>query len=252
MQTCIRQARRKLVGSSTPNGTLNPSFDSSLRLVPGLTIVELGCGTGDLWSSATKAELDGIKLYLFDKSTAMLESATNKLQPIADVYFDTIDLDDEFYLPRAPDVEIANHVLYHTKDPHSTLTRIHGQVNDGTRCIFATNGIRSMSSLSRFLLERFLDGPMLNLIANFTLESGYQHLLRAFGSVQTLRYADALNVTDAAPLVKYINSLPWIISSDELDEIGNSLADHIREYGSLYIEKDTGFLRNVVSKSAMQ
>ena len=154
--------------------------------MPGLTIVELGCGTGDLWSSATKAELDGIKLYLFDKSTAMLESATNKLQPIADVYFDTIDLDDEFYLPRAPDVVIANHVLYHTKDPHSTLTRIHGQVNDGTRCIFATNVIRSMSSLSRFLPERFLDGSMLNLIANFTLESGYQHILRAVRSVQTV------------------------------------------------------------------
>ena len=223
-----------------------------LDLVPGLSIVELGCGTGDLWSSATKAKLDGIKLYLFDKSTAMLESATSKLQSIADVHFDTIDLDDEFYLPRAPDVVIANHVLYHTKDPHSTLTRLHGQINDSTQCIFATNGIRSMSSLSRFLPERFLDSTMLNLIANFTLESGYQHVRRVFGSVQTVRYADALHITDAAPLVEYIDSLPWVISSDELDEISNSLADHIRDYGSLYIEKDTGFLSNVVSESAMQ
>ena len=77
-------------------------------------------------------------------------------------------------------------------------------------------------------------------------ESGYQHILRAFGSVQTVRYADALHITDAAPLVEYIDSLPWIISSDELDEINNSLADYIREYGSLYIEKDTGFFSNVV------
>ena len=134
----------------------------------------------------------------------MLESATNKLQPIADVNFDTIDNDDEFNLPRAPDVAIANHVLYYTKDPHSTLIRIHGQINEGTRCIFATNVIRSMSSLSRFLPELFLDGLMLNLIANFKLESGYKHILRTFWSVQTVRYVDALHITDAAPLFEYI------------------------------------------------
>ena len=43
----------------------------------------------------------------------------------------------------------------------------------------------------------------------------------------------------------------WMISSYELDEISISLADHIREYRSLYIGKDTGFLSNVVSEYAI-
>jgi len=215
-----------------------------LKLEAGQTIVELGCGTGDLWSSAEKAELDGIQLYLFDKSVAMLESAKCKLHHLPHINFDTIDLDEAFSLPTAPHILIANHVLYHTNNPHATLKRIHAQINDNTQCFFATNGVRNMHSLNRFLPARFQNESMQSLIANFTLESGYQHVHEVFGYAQIIRYADGLHITDAAPLISYIESLPWNVSPVEMDGIRNAVNKHLGEYSSLFIEKDTGLIKN--------
>ena len=120
--------------------------------------------------------------------------------------FDRIDLDVEFSLPLKPNVIIANHVLYHTKNPYAALTRIYGQINSVTRCMVATNGTRSMYSLNRFLPERLREEPMHRLIGGFTLESGFPLVHRVFGSVQTIRYPDGLHITEADPLVSHIAS----------------------------------------------
>ncbi len=214
-----------------------------LSLKPGSSIVELGCGTGALWSFAKSAELEGVKLHLFDKSQAMLDSATQKLAHIEAVKVENIDLDTAFELPIVPDILIANHVLYHTKNPEVTLASIADQISDSTVCVFATNGMASMSSIKRFFPERLRDETLHLLIENFTLESGYEVLCRVFGSAQVVRYADSLHITQAAPLVSYIESLPYDITVQERDEIEQLANDHISRYGAIFIEKDTGYLR---------
>lgn len=229
--------------SINPHGWHRWMFEH-LRPVPGSRVVELGCGSADLWAAADPAMLEGVELRLFDKSPAMVRAASEKLHSVGTARVDGLDIDGDMDLPGDIDILVANHVLYHVEDPGRTLSTIREKTNDETRCFFATNGERNMHSLNRFLPVRLRDTPIGSLIGSFTLEAGYRLVRSAFGAAYVTRYPDGLNVTDAAPLSSYLESLPLSLSDEEVSSTEERVRRHIETFGSLFVEKDIGFISN--------
>lgn len=218
---------------------------SELNLAEGMRVLELGCGTGDLWSHIDKNMLKTVQVYLTDSSDAMLDTCRQKFQQIDNIEYNELDLDSKFTIPKNIDLVVANHVMYHSTSPESTLSHLKQQIDPYTRCVFATNGRDSMNELSAFLPDRLAGGPMKHLIDNFTLESGLPVVERIFGEAYVTHYEDSLRVTQVEPLMDYIRSLPWRMTSEELDIARHKMVRKIETDRHIPISKRTCYISNI-------
>lgn len=213
-----------------------------LDVQENVSILELACGNGRLWSVLDDSQLKNLSLTLTDSSSGMLSTAHQLLGKHQNISFQLLDLNTEFDLPVSPDLLICNQALYHVDSPIQTLTRIKDQISDHTQCIFATNGMTNMSEIAHFLPERFGQYPLGQMISKFTLESGYQIVRQVFGQAYLYRYADGLNIRDVESLMAYIQSMELDISEAELERMRLKMEDHLSRYGVIYAHKDIGVL----------
>ena len=73
----------------------------------------------------------------------------------------------------------------------------------------------------------------------FNLEYGAAELSQWFTAVTLHRYADALVVPEAGPLVAYVRSTGRL-TADELKRFQDHIEDVMKQHGPLRISKDVG------------
>jgi SAM-dependent methyltransferase len=166
-----------------------------LQLPGNCRILEVGCGTADLWRENRERIPSGWKILLSDLSPGMA----------ADVALDAQDL--PFPAGRF-DAVIANHMLYHVPDRPRALAEIRRVLAPGGRFYAATGGRDQFRELLD-LIHRF--DPALRLWegrdeSSFLLETGAVQLAPWFPEVLLHRYEDTLVVTETEPLVAYVAS----------------------------------------------
>lgn len=80
-------------------------------------------------------------------------------------------------------------------------------------------------------------------VANrFRLEDGERELQEVFPKVAVDRYLDALHVTDAGPVIDYINSLGRKVNARQASDIRRRVQDRIDCDGKFVIPKTSGML----------
>jgi SAM-dependent methyltransferase len=232
--------------STNRYGWLPWVFDQLLTLPATAVILEIGCGTGQLWAENADRIPAGWTITLSDQSVGMVAQAQAKLAPI--IHPLTVEQIDAQQIPYAAgtfDAVIANHMLYHVPDLPQALAEFRRVLKPGGRLFAATNGKMHMVALGE-LAGRF--DPRLNVksflaIDHFQLENGAAQIEPYFPQVECPIYADALLVTEAAALVDYILSmapaeLRQTISRQTLQAfIDAELAAH---GGAITIAKSTG------------
>jgi SAM-dependent methyltransferase len=196
-----------------------------LRLPASCRILEVGCGTGNLWEENRERIPPGWKVLLSDLSPGMAAQAVLDARelPFPNGSFEAV---------------IANHMLYHVPNRPRALAEIRRVLAPGGRFYAATGGRDQFRELLD-LVYRF--DPSLVLWegrddSSFLLENGAAQLAPWFPEVLLHRYEDSLVVTEAAPLVAYVASkvslppgfLPFVEA--ELKRLG----------GALRIRKDYG------------
>ena len=219
-------------------------LQAKVKLSEASSVIELGCGTGQFWMTVDQHSLNQKTVVLTDSSASMLEKVEAKFNGYPDFSFYPLNLNEDFNLPFQPDLLMCNHVLYHVDDPLATLLCIKRQVSDTTICVFATNGMDSMSELERYLPPRHHQQLFNGLLSKFTLQSGYKLVRQAFGSVYIYRYPDCLQINSVDPLLDYIQSLPLALTKPELITARELMESDLAEHGAIYISKDTGVLCN--------
>lgn len=214
-----------------------------LRLAPGERVLELGCGTANLWrENAARVPALGA-LVLTDLSPGMLDQARARLAGLAGLAPELRVADAQsLALPDASfDVVIANHMLYHVPDRSRALAEVRRVLRPGGRFLVGTNDWTHLLEL-RELLTRFgVESRMIPTLrdpALFDLETATEEIAQAgLEVVRVERRTSALEIRAVEPLLDYVRSMidGPTPSGDVLAPLARHVARQIELMGSLHV-----------------
>ena len=203
------------------------------------SVLELGCGTGDMWKG--KRDLAAIcgRLILSDFSAGMLDQAKETLKDMSGIEYRVVDIQAIPYPDQSFDAVIANMMLYHVPDLGKGLSEVRRVLKDGGVFYCATYGENGMMEYIGNLFSGYDVRTAAN--ANFTLQNGKEKLSPFFPEVDRDLYEDALLVTDVEDLVDYIFSLSGMTDLRKLprETVREVLSRHMAD-GVLRVPKEYG------------
>lgn len=224
-----------------------PWLASQMELERGSSVLEVGCGNGELWQKVPQEWLKDKKVYLTDISAGMVEDAARLLEASGrgGFVFETADCQKLPYENGSFDRIIANHVLFYVKNFSQALMEL--------RRVLAEDGIFYCSAYGRdhmkevtSLVQEFDSRITLSEVALyelFGLEHGREMLEEQFASVEKVMYDDDLWVDEAEPLLDYILSCHGnqseMLNQRQFD-FKAFLQKKIREHGGIRITKMAG------------
>ena len=203
------------------------------------SVLELGCGTGDMWKGRTALIRRCGRLVLSDLSAGMLEQAKETLRDESGICYQVIDIQDIPYPDHSFDAVIANMMLYHVPDLSRGLSEVRRVLKEGGTFCCATFGENGMMEYIGSLFSDYGIEPHVN--AAFTLQNGKEKLIPYFTDVETALYEDALAVTDIEDMVDYICSLTGMSDLRKLprETVRSVLSSHMAD-GVLRVPKEYG------------
>ncbi len=214
---------------------------SHMQIPNKAKMLELGCGTGDLWYKNRKYLKDDWDITLSDSSAKMLEITKETLGQIDYSFtYKEINAQDIPYGNECFDVVIARHMLYLVPDIEKALSEIKRVLIEGGTLYVTTNAHDSMSELN-VLVKKF--DPKMGLHNNgmcdrFDMESGLSLLKRYFSKVKMDILQGKIIINDAEPIVAYkastVRGNPILIG-DKRRQFKEYLEDYIKKNGSISI-----------------
>lgn len=208
-------------------------------------VLEVGCGSGELWHRNVDRIPDSWQVTLSDFSPGMVTEARERLsmdgfQPDSQV----IDVHAIPYPEATFDMLIANAMLYHVPD----LPRAIGELRrvlkpDGTlhAVTMGRDHMREINMLVHAVAPE-LGMDQKNFERPFSLENGEQQLAQFFGTVERHDFDCDLKVTATEPLVDYIASMRGSREhlGERLETLRHNIQEGIVQDGFIHITKDTG------------
>ena len=212
---------------------------SNYKISKGMKVLELGCGTGDMWKGQEDLITSCESLVLSDFSEGMLENAKTNLGEKLGLEYRVIDIQNIPFDDESFDVVIANMMLYHVPDLNRGLSEVRRVLKKGGAFYCATYGEHGIMEFLSKALNAY--GVEDNANKNFTLQNGKEILEPFFADIQKLDYEDSLAVTNLDDLIEYIYSFSSMtsLSSVPKDEICEVLAKYVVN-GVLTVPKEYG------------
>ena len=227
--------------STNPYGWHRWVFDR-FRLPDIATVLDVGCGSAALWRKNLERVPSGWTVVLADFSSGMLRDAVNALGEDAE-RFTTVACDARALPLRdeAFDAVIANHMLYHVPDRPAALSEIRRVLRSDGTFFASTVGLNHLQEVDRLVAWRRPGPSEFETASKFGLENGAGQLGHHFATVDVETYDDSLEVTDVAPLLDYIGSMPLEVELDDSDlrEIAWRAERKIATNGSFHITKSS-------------
>ncbi len=212
---------------------------SNYEISKGMSVLELGCGNGNMWLGHDDIIERCSRLILSDLSEGMLDSAKEKLFDHSKIEYRLIDIQDIPFSDKEFDTVIANMMLYHVSDLSRGLEEVKRVLKDDGAFYCATYGENGMMEYIELLFDDFPICSAYNY--NFTLQNGEGKLIKYFPYVHKLIYEDALEVTDVDDMIDYIYSLPGFSDIQDLPrDILKSVLEKNMHDGILRVPKDYG------------
>lgn len=207
-------------------------------------VLEVGCGTGQVWTRAKEHCPDSVSLTLTDLSAAMVANALVLAhQHFGGARGQTADVMELPFGDETFDVVIANQMLHHAPDPARAVSEIARVLRPNGRLIAATQGPDHLKEL--FAIEQTVFGVATprTQSAVFGSTSGTSILAPAFVHVEWKPFVDVLRCTKAEDVVRYLRSAPPGEDADEAKVIALLCeVERLIELGDgvLTITKETG------------
>lgn len=219
---------------------------SNYSIEKGSKVLELGCGTADMWLGREKDTESFSQLILSDFSEGMLKTARSKTLGFPNVEYKVIDIQDIPYEANTFDVVIANMMLYHVPNIDMALKEVARVLKDTGSFYCATYGEHGIIEFLSGLLGEY--GVVDTINKNFTLQNGEKILSAYFNSVIRKDYEDSLAVTNITDIVDYIYSLESMsalsqVSRNQVEEVllkhtKNGVLNIPKEYGMFISRKE--------------
>jgi SAM-dependent methyltransferase len=215
-----------------------------IEIPAGGDVLEVGCGTGLLWTVGWTNEESDFSLTLTDLSAGMVAETTplvqRRLRNVRGLAVDAqlLPFDDTSF-----DVVVANQMLYHLPDPSKALVEFARVLRRGGVLMASTVGPRHLLEL--FRIEASVFGPtrVLRHHEVFGAQNGGGQLAQSFDDVTWHPYDDRLLCTDVDDVVAYICSTPpgEDATSDQVAQLRHIVGGQMAEHdGVLSVTKDVG------------
>ena len=212
---------------------------SNYQITKGMRVLELGCGTGDMWTKNTALIEKCGELILTDFSEGMIQTAHINIGDFPNVKYHVVDIQEIPFETNSFDIVIANMMLYHVPDLDKGLSEVKRVLKENGNFYCATYGEHGIIEFIAELLKPYGVKDKLNKC--FTLQNGKLILARHFPCVEMMEYIDSLEVTNVDDILDYIYSLT------SMTEVSNIERDSVKKYleqnmvdGVLKIPKEYG------------
>lgn len=218
------EARMSIYQYSIDSKTFSKWLAEQINPGNNLKILELGCGTGDLWIDL-KPSFPNCYILLSDLSEGMLEKAKGNLGENAFGY-EIIDFHNIPYPDKTFDIIISNHNLYHAGDLNKVLSEISRVITDGGVFYSTTNSIAHLASLRE--LTNITDDrlwPNSGLTSAFGAETGLEILSNYFQYTEQRYFQNELRIKDIASIINYFMS----VRDERVHQIIKQSANQIKE-----------------------
>jgi SAM-dependent methyltransferase len=208
-------------------------------------ILELGCGTGQLWVQNGDRLPVTWQVTLSDFSQGMVAQAQQNLAVSNHLFaFEQFDAQAIPFTDHSFDAVIANHMLYHVPDRQKTYAEIKRVLKPGGRFYATAYNQGYMGQVAALEARVGIVGGVRTfmLAADFFLENGMAELAAWFPSVTLHRQEEALFVTEVQPLIDYILSIVGKpgLDSETLQRLRDTVEAEIKEHGGFRIDKISG------------
>jgi ubiquinone/menaquinone biosynthesis C-methylase UbiE len=211
-------------------------------------IIEFGTGPSWLWAENLDRIPGDWHITITDFSPGMLEESKRNLANSSHSFkHEVIDVQSIPYPDASFDAVIANHMLYHVPDLKKALSEMRRVLKPTGKLYTATNGQHHLREM--FELQQRFDPQLeywtgFSAARSFELDKGVSILSEFFPKVVLRRYEDALNVTEAEPLVAFMLSgfAKAIVVGERLDALREFVQREIDTHGAIRITKDPGML----------
>ncbi len=212
---------------------------SNYEIFEGTKVLELGCGTANMWAGHDDLIARCGLLMFTDLSEGMLSVARENIGERKNVVYALADIQDIPFDDDSFDVVVANSVLYHVPDLGKGINEVRRVLKNGGVFYCATYGEHNFTDVLASWFE--LDGESFKPNHNFTMQNGEQILKTAFSNVEAKFYEDSLHISNIDDLIDYLRSLVSLkaisdLPSDRIHEIltrhsCNGAIDLPKEYG---------------------
>lgn len=212
---------------------------SHYKIEKGMSVLELGCGTGNIWLGKNDLIAKCSKLILSDFSEGMLKQAKETLKNQKGIEFRIIDIQNIPFEAKSFDIVIANMMLYHVPDIQKGLSEVRRVLKGNGTFYCATYGENGMMKYIASLFKNYGINDRPN--HSFTLQNGPKQLSNFFSEIQRLNYEDSLEVTNLDDIADYIYSLAGMAELRKLprenllsvlkEKVSNGILHIPKEYG---------------------
>ncbi len=212
---------------------------SHYEIKPGFRILELGCGTGEMWKGKSSLLDGGSRLTLTDFSAGMLETAKKNTLELPRVDYQVVDIQNIPYKDAAFDMVIANMMLYHVPDLDRGLSEVR-RVLKPSGCFYcATYGEHGIMEFINETLGKYSIRGRIG--KTFTLQNGGESLGKHFTQVERLTREDSLAITHIPDFVDYVLSLSSLSGLESASaELLLQAFEKESTNGTMYVPKEYG------------
>ncbi|WP_339313417.1 class I SAM-dependent methyltransferase [Paenibacillus sp. FSL M7-0896] len=212
-----------------------------LRLIEGLKIAEIGCGTGVLWEKNMSKVPSKSEIVLTDASRGMIETAKGNIHdPLDRFHYEVVDAEKMPWPDHSFEVLIANHLLYHFQDHRKIFSEINRVLVPSGMAYASTVSANNYRELLQLILE--FDGRLSffnEAVKNFNLENGQDILGKYFKVTAQYVLQNDIVIQSAAPLILYVASYfsedQLHILTDRFNELCDYLQGTLERSGALRI-----------------
>lgn len=211
-----------------------------LRLGPGERVLEVGCGTGNLWRDNADRLPPGVSLVLTDLSPGMLEESRRRLAGrLPRLELQIADVQSLPFADASFDLALASHMLYHVPDRARALAELARVLRPGGRLVAVTYPWTHLLELRELVARLGLPGAMLPVersAGEFDLEAAVDEVARVLRVERVERRDSALAVTDPDVLAAYVRSTASADAREPLARIRAHVARQIELCGAFRIQ----------------
>jgi ubiquinone/menaquinone biosynthesis C-methylase UbiE len=228
------EARMSIYQYSIDTKTFSEWLTEQITPDNHVKILELGCGTGDLWKEL-KDSFHNCEILLSDFSEGMLKKSREYLGE-SKFDYEIIDFHNIPYPDKTFDIIISNHNLYHALDLNKVLSEISRVIKDDGVFYSTTNSIEHLASL-RDLINITEDTiwPNSVLTSIFGAETGLEILSEYFQYTDRRFYENELRIKDLSSIINYFMSVRDERVHQIIKQSANKIQDifetEIHQYG---------------------